>query len=161
MSGNVDRPAAVTRAIWLLIGGAVLVAAGGMVTAAVSFDTLRQVAAATVPDDMVRSTMWLYRGVGALFVLASAGLVFVAWRTRGGDVRFRRATTALSLAVVVVVSLSAVLVGTHILALLGVLPILLGIVLLGRPAAVEWFAGHPGAGTFDDRTFGEGSKYDV
>ena len=156
MTANHARPAAVTRAIWLLIGGAVMVAVGGMVTAAVSFDTLRHVAVASVPDDMVRSTLWLYRGVGLLFVLAAAGLVFVAARTMGGDVRFRRATTALSLAVVVVVSLSAVLVGTHILALLGVLPILLGIVLLGRPTAVAWFAGHPDPGVFED-----GARHDV
>lgn len=156
MTANRARPPAVTRAIWLLIGGAVLVAAGGLITAAVSFDTLRQVAVASVPDDMVRSTMWLYRGVGTLFVLAAAGLVFVAVRTRSGDVRFRRASIALSLAVVVVVSLSAVLVGTHILALLGVLPILLGIVLLGRPAAVAWFAGHP-----DPEAFEDGTRHDV
>ena len=83
-----------------------LVAAGGMVTAGVSFDTLRQVAVPTVSDDTVRSTLWLYRGVGTLFVLAAAGLVFVAVRTLGGDVRFRRATTALSLAVVVALPLA-------------------------------------------------------
>lgn len=152
MSTKPSRPSAVTRAIWFVIGGAVLVAAGGMVTAGVSFNTLRQVAVPTVSDDTVRSTLWLYRGVGTLFVLAAAGLVFVAVRTLGGDVRFRRATTALSLAVVVVVSLSAVLVGTHILALLGVLPILVGIVLLGRPAAAAWFAGHPDPGIFEDGT---------
>jgi len=152
MSVNRVRPAAVTRAIWLLIGGSVLVAAGGLVAAAVSFDTLRQVAVASVPDETVRSTLWLYRGVGTLFVLAAAGLVFVAVRTMGGDIRFRRATTALALAVVVVVSMSAVLVGTHILALLGMLPILLGIVLLGRPAAVAWFAGHPDPGAFENGT---------
>lgn len=152
MSTKPSRPGAVTRAIWFVIGGAVLVAAGGMVTAGVSFDTLRQVAVPTVSDDTVRSTLWLYRGVGTLFVLAAAGLAFVAVRTLGGDIRFRRATTALSLTLVVVVSLSAVLVGTYILALLGVLPILVGIVLLGRPASTAWFAGHPAPGTFEDGT---------
>lgn len=141
MAERVNRPALVRRAVWLLVGGAVLVAAGGMLTAAVSFDTLRQVASAAVDDETVRSSLWLYRGVGMLFVLAAAGLIFVAVRAGGGDVRFRRSTTALSLAVVVLVSLAAVLVGTHILALLGVLPILLGVVLLGRPAAIAWYAG--------------------
>ncbi len=133
----------VRRAVWLLITGSVLVAAGGMITAAVSFSTLREVAPAAVDDETVRSSLWLYRGVGLLFVLAAAGLIFVAVRTGAGDVRFRRAATALSLAVVVMVSLAAVLIGTHILALLGVLPILLGVVLLGRPASAAWFAGIP------------------
>lgn len=137
------RPAVVTRAVWLLLIGAVLVAAGGMSTAAVSFDTLRQVASPSVDDETVRSSLWLYRGVGALFVAAAAGLVFLTARAAGGDVRYRRATTALSLALIVGVSVAAVLVGTHILALLGVLPILLGIVALGRPASVAWFAGIP------------------
>ena len=143
MTGSLDRPAAVRRATWLLLAGSVLVAVGGMITAAVGFDTLRQVAPATVDDATVRSSLWLYRGVGLLFVLAAAGLGFVSLRAGGGEVRFRRATTVLSLAAVVVVSLSAVLVGSHILALLGVLPILLGVVLFGRPAAVAWFAGVP------------------
>lgn len=143
MTGGLARPAVVRRAVWLLVAGAVLVAAGGMVTAAVSFDTLRQVAPATVDDETVRSSLWLYRGAGLLFVLAAAGLVFVAVRAGRGDIRFRRATTALSLAVVVLVSLAAVLVGSHILALLGLLPILIGVVLLGRPVAVAWFAGIP------------------
>lgn len=143
MAATVDRPAVVRRAVWLLLSGSVLVAAGGLITAAVSFDTLRQVAPAAVDDETVRSSLWLYRGVGLLFVLAAAGLITVAVRAGRGDVRFRRATTALSLATVVLVSLSAVLVGSHILALLGVLPILLGVVLLGRPAAVAWFAGVP------------------
>lgn len=137
------RPAVVTRGVWALLIGAVLVAAGGMVTAAVSFDTLRQVASPAVDDETVRSSLWLYRGVGALFVLSAAGLVFVTARAARGDVRYRRATTALALAVVVLVSLAAVLVGTHILALLGVLPILIGVVLLGRPASAAWFAGIP------------------
>lgn len=137
------RPGVVTRAVWLLVIGAVLVAAGGMITASVSFETLRQVASPSVDDETVRSSLWLYRGVGALFVLASAGLVYVAAGAARGDIRYRRATTALGLAVVVLVSLAAVLVGTHILALLGVLPVLVGVLLLGRPVSVAWFAGIP------------------
>jgi hypothetical protein len=48
---------------------------------------------------------------------------------------------ALSLAIVVLVAVAAVLSGTHILALLSILPIIVGTLLLSRPAVVEWYAG--------------------
>ena len=47
----------------------------------------------------------------------------------------------LALVTVVLVGLVAVFAGIHILALLGLLPIIAGALLLTRPAAAEWFAG--------------------
>ena len=44
MTGIESRPGAVSGAIWSLVIGAAMLAAGGLITAAVSFDTLRLVA---------------------------------------------------------------------------------------------------------------------
>ena len=137
-----ERPPAVMTASWLLIVGAVLLMAGGLLTATVGFDTLRQTAPPTVSDAAVRDSLWLYRGVGALFALAAVALTGMAVRTRGGDLRFRRATMALGLAIVVLVALAAVFTGAvFILALLSTVPIVVGVMMLNRPAVSAWFAG--------------------
>jgi hypothetical protein len=47
----------------------------------------------------------------------------------------------LGLTIVVLVGLAAVFAGTHILALLSLLPIVVGTLLLNRPNVVEWYAG--------------------
>ena len=141
MTGIESRPGAVSGAIWSLVIGAAMLAAGGLITAAVSFDTLRLVAPESVPDESIRSSLWLYRGVGLLFVLAAAALVALTVRAGHRDVRFRRATMALALAITVIVAIVAVFIGTRILALLALVPIVVGTLLLSRPAVVAWFAG--------------------
>lgn len=141
MTGPDARPGAVSGAVWALVIGAVMLAAGGLFTAAVSFDTLRLVAPESVPDDAIRSSLWLYRGVGLLFVLAAAALVSLTVRAGRRDVRFRRATMALAVALTVIVAVVGAFVGTHILALLSLVPIVIGTLLLSRPAVVAWFAG--------------------
>ncbi len=141
MTGTGSRPGAVSGAVWALVIGAVMLAVGGLITAAVSFDTLRLVAPESVPDDTIRSSLWLYRGVGLLFVLGAAALVVLTVRAGRGDVRFRRATMALALALTVVVAVVAAFVGTHIVALLSLVPIVVGTLLLSRPAVVAWFVG--------------------
>ena len=143
MTETDPRPGAVTGAVWSLVIGAVMLAAGGLITAAVSFDTLRLVAPESVPDESIRSSLWLYRGVGVLFALAAAALVSLTVRAGRRDVRFRRATMALALTLTVVVAIVAVFIGTHILALLALVPIVVGTLLLSRPAVVAWFAGAP------------------
>lgn len=141
MTDGGARPAVVSGAVWSLVIGGVMLAAGGLITAGVSFDTLRQVAPGSVPDDSIRASLWLYRGVGALFVLAAAALIALTTRAGRREVRFRRATVALAMAITLVVALAAVLVGTQILALLSLVPIIAGIVLISRPVALAWFAG--------------------
>jgi len=147
MTGGGARPGVVSGAVWALVIGAVMLAAGGLITAGVSFDTLREVAPASVPDESIRSSLWLYRGVGILFAAAAAALIATTVRAGRGDPRFRRATTALALTITVLVALTAVLAGTHILALLSMVPIVVGILLLSRPASMAWFAG---AGDIED-----------
>jgi len=140
------RPGVVTGAVWALLIGGVMLAAGGLITAGVSFDTLRQVASASVPDESIRASLWLYRGVGILFTAAAAALILLAVRAGRREIRFRRATVALGLAVTVVVAVISAVAGTHILALLSLVPIVVGTWLLSRPAAVQWYLGSGGIG---------------
>lgn len=140
------RPGVVTGAVWALLIGGVMLAAGGLTTAGVSFDTLRQVASASVPDESIRASLWLYRGVGILFTAAAAALILLAVRAGRREIRFRRATVALGMTVILVVVLISAVVGTHILALLSLVPIVVGTWLLSRPAAVQWYLGSGGIG---------------
>ena len=140
MSATESRPAAITAAFWLLVFGAVLLVVGGLLAATVSFDALRQAAPPTVSDDAVRSYARLYRGAGILFSIAAAALAALAVRARAGDPRYRRSAMTLGLTIVVLVGVAAVFAGTHILALLSLVPIVVGTLLLSRPSVVEWYA---------------------
>jgi peptidoglycan/LPS O-acetylase OafA/YrhL len=120
------RPKAVTVAFWCWVVSAVLLIVGGMLTAAAELPTL-------------------YRGGGVITGLAGAGMAFAAGRTRLGDNRFRRAATALSLAIVVIVAIIALVGVEHLLTLVALLPLIAGTVSISRPAADKWFDG-PAAG---------------
>ena len=134
------RPVVVSVATWLLLLGAAMLIAGGVATATVGFDTLRRVAPSSVSDASVRSYLTLYRGTGVLFAATGLGLAFLAVRTRNRDARFRRAVLGLALAIVVLAGGAAVFSGAHILALLSLLPIIVGVLLLNRHDAIAWFA---------------------
>lgn len=136
---STDRPTAVSVAFWLMLAGAAMLLFGGLLTATVSFGTLRQAAPASVSDQSVRDILRLYRGIGIVFTVAGAGLAMLVVRVGRGDPRSRRAAVALGLALVVVVGIAAVVGGTHVLVLLGLLPIIVGALLLSRPAVVAWF----------------------
>jgi len=140
MSATDSRPSAVTAAVWVLVVGAVLLMVGGLMAATVSVDALRQAAPPTVSDDAVRDYARLYRGAGILFSIAAAALGAFAVRARDGDPRFRRSAMTLGLTIVVLVGVAAVFAGTHILALLGLVSIVVGILLLSRPSVVDWYA---------------------
>ncbi len=123
MTATEPRPRALTTAFWLLVAGAVMLMAGGLVAVT-----------ATIPA--------VFRGAGVVCILAGAATAFLAGRVRkNGDARFRRATLALTLTVVVLVCVVAALGVVHILALLSVLPLIAGAMLLSRPAAAGWSAG--------------------
>lgn len=141
MSETESRPSAVTTACWLLVIGGVLLIAGGLLATLVNFDSLRQAAPPTVTDEALHDYARLYRGAGILFGLAGLALVWFAARARRRDLRARRAATALGLTIVVVVAVAAVFSGTHILALLSLLPIVVGTLLLSRPTVLDWYAG--------------------
>jgi ABC-type Fe3+ transport system permease subunit len=140
------RPRSVIIAFWLLLVGAVLLILGGMLAATLTFETVRQVAAPSMSDEALRNTLTLHRASGVFCVLSGAALAFLAGKIRKADPRFRRATIALALTVVVLVGLIAVFVGTHVLALLGLLPVIVGAMLLSRPEAAHWY----GAGARED-----------
>jgi hypothetical protein len=139
----------VTAACWLVFGGAAMVAGGGLASALLSFDAIRASAAPTISDQQLHHTLTLYRGAGAVCALAAVGLAFLVMRCRNGDVRFLRAMIGLALAIVVVLALAAVFLGAHPLALVGLLPIIVGTSMLRRPAAREWFHLDSGYGRHD------------
>lgn len=143
MTADEPRPGAVTAAFWLLVVGAVLLMTGGLLAATVGFDYLRQVEPPAVSDQSVRDLLWQYRGTGLMFSLAALGLLVLAIRMRVRDLRARRASIALGLVIVILISICTAIqiAGLHILALLSMVPIIVGTLLLGRPAAAEWFVG--------------------
>jgi heme/copper-type cytochrome/quinol oxidase subunit 3 len=141
MSATESRPTGLTAAFWLLVVGAVMLFFGGVMAATVGFESMRQAVPPTVSDETLRSYSRLYRGAGALFAVAAVGLAVLAVRARERDPRSRRAVMTLGLTIVVLVGLAAVFAGTHILALLSLVPIVVGTLLLSRPNVVEWYAG--------------------
>ena len=134
------RPSAVITAYWLLVLGAALLMAGGLITASLGFETVRRTQPASVTDESVNALLWLNRGIGILFMLSAVALGWLARRARRRDPRFRRAAVALALAIVLVVAIASVF-GGFVLAPLALVPIIVGTVLLSRPAVVEWYAG--------------------
>lgn len=133
------RPAVVTAGFWSLVVGAALLCVGGLATATISFDALRQAAPSTVTDHTVRSYLLVYRGVGLLFAASGLALGALAARARRRDPRFRRSAVVLALVIVLLVGVAAVFAGISILALLSLLPIIVGVLLLSRAAAINWF----------------------
>lgn len=134
------RPRVVDVAVWLLLAGAVLLIFGGLMSVTLSFDTVRSMADAAMSDEELRNYLTLHRGAGVFCLVAGAALAFVAGKTRAGDERFRRATVALALAAIVLVAVLSLVIGTNIVALLALLPLIVGAMLLRRPAATQWFA---------------------
>ena len=139
MTATEPRPRAVDIAFWLLVVGAVLLLAGGMLAATLGYDTLRHAAQPSVSDQTIRDYLRFHRGAGVVCALAAVALAALVVRTRAGDSRFRRATMGLGLAIVILVSVIAVFFGTHIFALLSLLPIIVGVLLLSRPPVAKWF----------------------
>jgi hypothetical protein len=133
MTASESRPGSGGAAFWLLVIGAALLMAGGLMAVIVGFDTLRRSAPPAASDDSVHNYLRLYRGSGVLFGLAAAVLARLAMRARDGDPRYRRAATGLGMAIVVLVAVAAVFLGTVTTpALLSLLPIIAGTLMLNR-----------------------------
>jgi hypothetical protein len=116
MTAPQPRPRVVTAAFWCWVAASLLLIVGGLIAASVALPAV-------------------YRGVGVITVLAGVGMAFLAGRSRCGDSRFRRAAVALSLTIVVLVAAFAVFGVVHVLTLLAVIPLIVGTVLMTRPAA--------------------------
>jgi hypothetical protein len=117
------RPRIVTAAFWCWVVAALMLIAGGMLTATAG----------------LRGLPVAFRGLGALVAVVGLALAFLAGRCRAGDARYRRAGLTLSLVTVVLVALIALLGVIHVLALLALLPLIAGIVCITRPPAEQWF----------------------
>ncbi|MDT5014496.1 MAG: hypothetical protein QOD39_656, partial [Mycobacterium sp.] len=121
MTAPQPRPRVVTAAFWCWVVASVLL---------VTFGLLVVFSRGDLP--------MLFRGAGALFALSGLGLGYLAGRARLGQSRFRRAAVALSLAVVVLLSIFALM--SHGLAwLLVMILAMVGAVLMMRPTAQHWF----------------------
>jgi hypothetical protein len=141
------RPKAVDIAFWLLVAGAVLLVANGLMAATLSFDAARSVADPSVTDEQLRNILNFQRGAGIFSAVIGVVLGFLAGKARKGDPRFKRAAVAFGVAVTVLVVGVAVLAkAIFVLALFAVLPIIAGAFLLTRPAAAGWFEEQADAG---------------
>jgi peptidoglycan/LPS O-acetylase OafA/YrhL len=115
MTAAQSRPRVLTAAFWCWLAASVLLIVGGSIAA---FD----------PRPVIR-------GAGILTMLAGVGMAFLAGRSRAGDARFRRASIALSLAIVLLVALFSVVAVVHLFTLLAVIPLIAETVLITRPGA--------------------------
>lgn len=115
------RPRVVTVAFWCWVVASVLLVTFGLLVA-LSQDNLPV----------------LFRGAGALFALSGLGLGFLSGRARLGQARFRRAAVALALAVVVLLSLFALMSRWPLWLVVMILTVV-GAVLMMRQSAQDWF----------------------
>lgn len=136
-----SRPRVVDLAFWCFIGGAVIMIVGGLMASTATYEGGRAAIPETVSDDEVRNylTIYLFTGIGS--VVAAGALAFLAGRARRGDARYRLALLGLAFATFVVIGLLAVGIGVaQPVILLGLFPILIGILLLVQPSARTWYA---------------------
>jgi len=122
MSAPLQRPRIVDAAFWCWLAAAILLAALGLLLA---------LNKAPLPVFL--------RGAAALFVVAGLALGYLAGRTRAGHGRYRRATVALALALVVLLALFILIGGGGVLWVLPMILTLVGAILVMRPTAQEWF----------------------
>jgi hypothetical protein len=118
MTAPQSRPRAVTAAFWCWVAAAFLLMLGGLIAASLNVPVI-------------------FRGAGVIFVLAGVGMAFLTGRSRSGDTRYRRATLALALTLIVLVALAALLGLANGITLLAVLPLIAGTLLITRPAASQ------------------------
>jgi len=116
-----QRPRVVTAAFWCWVVASVLLVMFGLLLA-FSEDNLPP----------------FFRGAGALFVVSGLGLGYLSGRARLGHARYRRAAVALALAVVVLLSLFALISRGPVWLLVMILT-MVGAVLMMRPPAQDWF----------------------
>ncbi len=140
MTSADPRPRTVEVAFWSWVASAILLVLGGMRGVSTGFGTLRGSVSASVTDDQVHSLLNLVRWTGGIYIALGIAVGFLAGRTRKGDKRFRRASVALSFAIVALVVLCAVLLGfMPPLAPLAVITLLVAAIAATRDSASAWF----------------------
>jgi hypothetical protein len=143
MTATEPRPRSLTIAFWFLVFGAVMLMAGGLLAITLGYDLLREALPSSFSDQAVHQLLVFRRGAGVICVVAGLALAFLTGRTRTGDVRYRRATLGLGLAIIVLVGIMQVFVNIGLIALLSLLPIIVGTLLLSRPPVAKWFSPQP------------------
>ncbi|MGU3501228.1 hypothetical protein [Mycobacterium sp. C31M] len=135
------RPTIVNIAFWLVLVGAVLLLAGGLLGLSVAFSAEDAVFGKNTSADAVQTLRILLGGLSVLWALVGMALSFLAGRARNGDLRFRRVVVWMAVAVVVMVFLLTLLAPFTITlpVLFGVVPLAIGATLFMRPAASDWF----------------------
>lgn len=136
-----ERPRIVNVAFWLVLVGAVLLLAGGLLGVSTAFSTPHSAFGDQFADGDIRNILVLHGGIGVLCMAVGLVLSFLAGRARNGDARIRRVLVWLAVAIVVLIFLLALLAPSSIElpALFGVVPVALGATLFMRPGAHEWF----------------------
>lgn len=127
------RPRLVDIAFWTMLVAAVLLISGGLLMMTWAFST-------TADTPQMRTGLMVVRGLGIGWILAGGALAFLSPRTRRRDARFRRATVALSVAVVVVLGVFPLF--ARVVDIVFLLPMLLlvaAVILLTRPVVNKWF----------------------
>ncbi|MDV3125554.1 hypothetical protein M1247_11570 [Mycobacterium sp. 21AC1] len=119
-SPSTPRPLTATIGFGCWLAAAVLLIVGGLLAASADLPGLNST---------------LFRGSGVLTALAGLGMAFLAGRSRTADPRFRRAAIALSLAIVVLVGLTAAFGVVHIVTLFAVLVLIAGTILNALPTS--------------------------
>lgn len=135
------RPTVVNIGFWLVLVGAVLLLAGGLLGVSVAISSEDTVFGKNVSADSVQSLRFLLGGMSVLWLGAGLALSFLVGRARNGDLRFRRATVGMAIAVVVMIFLLTLLAPFTVTlpTLFGVVPVAIGATLFMRPAASDWF----------------------
>ena len=133
------RPRVVDVAFWCWMVAAVLLAVAGIASELVRYDRVRAIAAKTISDEQVHRFVLYYQYVGFLWVLVALTVGYLAYRTREGNKRFRRASVALSLSAIVLLLGWAFLASLPTPGLLASLALMASVVLVMLPTANEWF----------------------
>lgn len=120
MTAPASRPRAVTAAFWVWLVASVLLMFGG----------LQASTSGEVPT--------IARGAGVVFILAGGAVGFLAGRVRTPDQRWWRAGLALSLTLIVIVSLAILLIPVSVFIVIALVPLIIGTLLITRPPAREF-----------------------
>jgi hypothetical protein len=132
-------PRSVEVAFWCWVVAATVLVLAGLVAVMAGYTTLLgSFPTASLSEDQIRSLAFFFRGSGVLFIVVGLALGYLAGRTRKGDKRFRRATVALSNAIVLLLVLYALLLGI-VLPLPAAIASIVAAVLATRASADAWF----------------------
>jgi hypothetical protein len=128
MTAPQPRPRVVTAAFWCWVVASIVTTALGML-------------------QLSTNTPVFFRLVGVLLAVVGLAQGFLTGRARKGDVRFRRAATALAMTTVVLLVVVLLLFGVGMPGLIAIAAIMglliAGTVLMGRPAASSWADAEP------------------